>query len=80
MIMLICTSCSIAFIDRTPTYAYNYKCLRCNYKDSVLYANTLYYPGDTVVEIPSKNTILITNVRLTKDLRDMERRLNNRKN
>lgn len=63
LVPLFC-SCSLLPLTR-PTYTYRYLCPDCTMKDTVIYSNVLYYPGDTVIVLPSKKMIIITDVALS---------------
>lgn len=65
IVLLLLCGCSLTQ-PRTLTYAYKYKCDRCVMKDSSIYSDVLYYPGDTIIILPSKKVIVITDISFTK--------------
>lgn len=67
-LVLLLFLCSCAIMQpRVPTYTYSFRVLNGNLRDGVFYSDVPYAPGDTIVEIPSKHMIVITDVKFYKD-------------
>jgi hypothetical protein len=63
LILLAALLSSCIILQPRPVYEYTYTCIHGDLKDTVFYSRVLYYPGDTIVEIPSRNAIVITDIK-----------------